>query len=96
MKKKILINILNSSGPNIEPCGIPQQISDHLLYEEAALVLCFLKLRKSNRKFRLSISNSYASNFAITKSCDKQSHALDKSIKIVPTKPSKSSSACHF
>ena len=96
MKKKILINILNSSGPNIEPCSIPQQISDHLLYEEAALVLCFLKLRKSNRKFRLSISNSYASNFAITKSCDKQSHALDKSIKIVPTKPSKSSSACHF
>ena len=91
MKKKILINILNSSGPNIEPCGIPQQISDHLLYEEAALVLCFLKLRRSNRKFRLSIANSYASN-----SCDKQSHDLDKSIKIVPTKPSKSSSACHF
>ena len=36
-KKKIsLMNILNNSGPNI---------SDHLLYEEPTLVLCFLKLR---------------------------------------------------
>ena len=39
-KKKIsLINILNNSGPNIEPWGIPKQISDHLLYEEPTLVL---------------------------------------------------------
>ena len=45
-KKKIsLINILNNSGPNIEPWGIPRQISDHLLHEEPTLVLCFLKLR---------------------------------------------------
>ena len=45
-KKKIsLLNILNNSGPNIEPWGIPQQISDHLLYEVPTLVLCFLKLR---------------------------------------------------
>ena len=45
-KKKIpLMNILINSGPNIEPCGIPQLISDHLLYEETTLVLCFLKLR---------------------------------------------------
>ena len=46
VKKKIsLMNILNSSGPNIEPCGIPQQISDHLLYGEPTKVLCFLKRR---------------------------------------------------
>ena len=33
-KKKIsFMNILNNS-PNIEPWGIPRQISDHLLYEE--------------------------------------------------------------
>ena len=45
-KKKIsLINILNNSGLNIEPWGIPRQILDHLLYEEPTLVLCFLKLR---------------------------------------------------
>ena len=44
-KKILLMNILNKSGPNIEPCGIPRQISDHLLYEEPTLVLCFLKLR---------------------------------------------------
>ena len=44
-KKKIsLMNILNNNGPNIEPCGIPQQISDHLLCEKPTLVLCFLKL----------------------------------------------------
>ena len=45
-KKKIsLMNILNNIGPNIEPWGIPQQISDHLLYEEPTLVLCFFELR---------------------------------------------------
>ena len=45
-KKKIsLMNILNNSGPNIEPRGIPPQISDHLLYEGPTLVLCLLKLR---------------------------------------------------
>ena len=45
-KKEIsLMNILNNSGLNIEPWGIPRQISDHLLYEEPTLVLCFLKLR---------------------------------------------------
>ena len=31
-KNKIsLMNILNNSGLNIEPCGIPRQILDHLL-----------------------------------------------------------------
>ena len=45
-KKEIpLIKILDNSGPNIEPWGIPRQISDHLLNEEPTLVLCFLKLR---------------------------------------------------
>ena len=83
-KKKIsLINILNNSGPNREPCGIAQEISDHLLYEKPTLGLCFLKLRQSNRKLRLPRSNTYASNFAINKSCKKQSYSLDKSIKIV-------------
>ena len=44
-KNKIsLMNILNNSGPNIEPWGIPWQILDHLLYEEPTLVLSFLKL----------------------------------------------------
>ena len=32
--KILLMNILNINGPNIEPCGIPWQISNHLLYEE--------------------------------------------------------------
>ena len=41
-KTKIsLMNILN----NNEPCGIPRQISDQLLYEEPTLVRCFLKLK---------------------------------------------------
>ena len=45
-KKEIsLINILNKSGPNIEPCGIPRETSDHFLYKEPIAVLCFLKLR---------------------------------------------------
>ena len=36
------MNILNNSGPNIEPWAVP---SDHLLYEEPTLFLRFLKLR---------------------------------------------------
>ena len=39
------MKILNNNEPNIEPCGNPQQTSDHLLYEETTLVQCFLKLR---------------------------------------------------
>ena len=31
--KTSLMNILNKNAPNVEPCGIPRQISDHLLYE---------------------------------------------------------------
>ena len=42
-KKKI--SLMSKSGPNIEPWGIPQQISDHVLFEEPTLVLCFLRLR---------------------------------------------------
>ena len=42
--KILLMNILNNNGLNIEPCGILRQISDHLLYEEPALVLWFFKL----------------------------------------------------
>ena len=63
-EKISLRNILNSNGPNIEPYGIPRQISDYLQYEEPMLVLCFLKLRYSNRKFRLPVSNPYASKFS--------------------------------
>ena len=39
------------------------------------------------------MSRPYASNFAIIKSCGKQSQALDKSIKIVSTIPGESVSA---
>ena len=38
------MNILNTNI-ELEPCGIPRQISDYLLYEELILVLWFLKLR---------------------------------------------------
>ena len=38
-KNKIsLMNISNNNGPHIEPCGIPRQTLDHLLYEEPTLV----------------------------------------------------------
>ena len=39
------MNISNIRGPNIEPSGIPWEISDHVLYEEPTLILYFLKLR---------------------------------------------------
>ena len=79
------MNILNNNRPsNIEPCGIPQLISDHLLYEEPTLFLWFFKLKWSNKKLRLSKSNPYASNFAINKACDKRPYALHKSIQIAP------------
>ena len=44
-KNKIsLMNTLNNSMLNNEPCGIPRHFSNHLLYEEPFLVLWFFKL----------------------------------------------------
>ena len=44
-KKKIsLMNILNNSAPNIEPCGIPRQIPHNLLYGESTFMLFQIKL----------------------------------------------------
>ena len=42
--KILLMNILKNNGLNIEPCGILQQISGHLQYEEPTLVLWFFQL----------------------------------------------------
>lgn len=39
------MNILNSTGPNIDPWGIPRKTSDQLLYVDPILVLCFVQLR---------------------------------------------------
>ena len=33
--------MLNKSGPNIEPWGIPEVISSQLRYDDPILVLCF-------------------------------------------------------
>ena len=33
--------MLNNRGPNIEPWGTPELISDHLLKELLTFVLCF-------------------------------------------------------
>ena len=45
-KKKILLMIIsNNSGPDIEPCGIPQKISSYLLHKGPTSVLCYLRLR---------------------------------------------------
>ena len=38
------MNILNNNGLNIWPQVIPQQVSDHFLYEGLTLVVYFLKL----------------------------------------------------
>ena len=65
------MNILSNKRPNIEPCGIPRQISEHLQHEETTIVLSSIKLMLYNRKLRLPISNPYASNFTINNSCDK-------------------------
>ena len=36
--------MLNNNGSNIEFCDFPRHISEHLLYEEHTLTLCFFKL----------------------------------------------------
>ena len=33
-------NILESRGPNIDPCGTPSKTSTHEIYFELTLVLC--------------------------------------------------------
>ena len=40
LRKRPLINILKRSGPSIEPCGTPMNISNQELKDDSILVLC--------------------------------------------------------
>ena len=42
VKNKSARNMLNKKGPKIEPCGTPNNISCHELFESFTLTVCFL------------------------------------------------------
>ena len=72
--------ILNKSGPRIEPCGTPNNISS----QELKVLSLFLHADFCLYDNYGATSKPYVCNFAIGRSLDRQSKALDKSFKSAP------------
>ena len=60
----LLINILKSIGPRIEPCGTPFKISFHSLVVLSILTFCCRLVRYDYNNFKLFVVIPYASSFA--------------------------------
>ena len=71
IKNKSNKKLLNKRGPKTDPWGIPNKISSHELYGE---FICGL----SNNL------NPYAFNFAIKRSCERQSNVLESTERSPP------------
>ena len=85
-QKYVIKKILNKIGPRIDPCGTPERIIFRRLREPPFLTHCLRWLRYDSISFSTSLVTPYASSLAINKSCGKQSKALDKSIRMAPTR----------
>ena len=72
-KNMSFMKILNNKGTRIDPCGIPQIISQQSLKLVIIFVLYFRLLRQSFSKCELVLSRPYASNLVISKSSRIQS-----------------------
>ena len=70
----------------MEPCRTSNKISSHELYSVLILVLCFRFERKFCTSYTAAILNPYAFSFAIKRSCERQSNALERSVMRTPTK----------
>ena len=84
-RSKLLIRTLKRIGPNIDPCGSPGIICNHLLKDEPTFTVCCRLERESCMSLKLFSQTPYASSFAIIKTSLTQSQAFIKSINNVPT-----------
>ena len=90
-RKRSLINKLNNYVYKINSFGTLLIMSYQSQYQEFAFARLFLLI--SSLRFNSNLPMQ--SDFAIRRSCGKQSQALNKSFNIVSTKPDISSSFCH-
>ena len=72
--------MMKRSGPTIELCGTPKRILRKSLKLEPIFVFCFRLVKQAKVKFSDFVSNSYVFNLAISKSCEIQSKAFDRSV----------------
>ena len=80
-ESKSQTNMLNKSGPGIEPWETPNNIPSQELHDEFILVLCSLSERKLCINFDVDKLKPYPFNFAIIRSCGRQSKALRRSVR---------------
>ena len=73
-------------GPNIESCGIPDKSVWKTLSVSFNFTRCFLHFKYECTKVTTSPDKPYARSLAGSKSWGIQSNALERSIRIVPTK----------
>ena len=78
--------ILNKIGLRTDPSGTPKRTIFKRLRDLPFLTHCLRWLRYDSISLSASLVTPYASSLAINKSCGKQSKALDKSIKMAPTR----------
>ena len=62
----------------LTPWGNPNKMSSYELYTEFIMVICLQFLKKSCTNLSESIMNLYAFDFAIKRSCERQSNALER------------------
>ena len=88
--------MLKRGGPRIDPCGMPNNISDQELQLLSIFALYFLfdKLSWINRNaVRV---NPYALSFALSNSWSRQSNAFERSVSKAPKALSLSTEFFHF
>ena len=88
--------MLNSRGPNIEPCGMPVVILSHSLNVLFTLTLCCLFVRQLFIYLRASVLNPYAPNLTINKSRFNVSKTFERSMKTAQIYPPSSKTFFHI
>ena len=77
--------MLNNSGPKIKPWGILNINSSHELYEAFILGLHFLQHSYLCISFDTDRLSPYACNFAMIRSCRRQSNTFKRFVKRAQT-----------
>ena len=86
----------NNRGSKIEPCGIPNSISCHKLYELFTHTPCFLFDKQLWINFKVDKVKPYELSFAIRSSFLRQSGALERLVNRAPNILPLSTAFFHF
>ena len=73
--------------PSAEPCGTPKIILRKSLELKSMVAFCFHLVKQAKMKFSYFISNPYVFNLAVSKSCQIESKAFDRSLNTAAKAP---------